>query len=89
MITALYFSRPAGTKNFEINGCNFGWMVIEDLFAREIERSRTNRLRRVKDLQENFIYRDSWTRLNVKPAKIMQVLFVLNSTMERDFYYRP
>lgn len=48
-------------------------MAIEDLFAREVERSRTNCLRRVKDLKENFIHRDSWTRLNVKPAKIMQV----------------
>ena len=73
MIAALYSSRPAGTKNFQINGCNFGWMAIEDLFAREVERSRTNCLRRVKDLKENFIHRDSWTRLNVKPAKIMQV----------------
>lgn len=73
MIAALYSSRPAGTKNFQMNGFNFGWMAIEDLFAREVERSRTNCLRRVKDLKENFIHRDSWTRLNVKPAKIMQV----------------
>jgi len=73
MIAALYSSRPAGIKNFEINGCNFGWMAIEDLFVREVERCRTNQLRRVKDLRENYIYKDSWTWLNVKPAKIMQV----------------
>ena len=27
----------------------------------------------MKDLKESHIYRDCWTRLNVKPAKIMQV----------------
>ena len=39
-------------QEFEINGCNFGWMATEDLFARQIEHYC---LRRVKDLQENFI----------------------------------
>ena len=73
MIAALHSSRPGGTKNFEIDGCNFGWKALEDLFFREVERARTNQLRRVKDLKESHIYRDSWTRLNVKPAKIMQV----------------
>lgn len=28
----------------------------------------------VPGLKSNFIYRDSWTRLNVRPAKIMQVV---------------
>ena len=77
MIAALYSSRPGGTKNFKIKGCNFGWMAIVDLFSREVECSRSNQLRTVKDLRENFIHRDSWTRLNVKPAKIMQVTQLL------------
>lgn len=77
MIAALHSSRPGGTKNFEIDGCNFGWKALEDMFFREVERARTNQLRRVKDLKESHIYRDSWTRLNVKPAKIMQVNHVV------------
>ena len=77
MIAALYSSRPGGTKNFKIKGCNFGWMAIVDLFSREVECSCSNQLRRVKDLRENFIHRDSWTRLNVKPAKITQITHLL------------
>ena len=73
MIAALHSSRPGGTKKFEIGGCNFGWKALEELFLREVERARTNQLRRVPDLKESHIYRDCWTRLNVKPAKIMQV----------------
>ncbi len=78
MIAALHSSRPGATKNFTIGGCNFGWKAIEELFLREVERARTNQLRRVKDLKESHIHRDCWTRLNVKPAKIMQV-FIVNS----------
>lgn len=58
---------------FDIGGCNFGWKALEDLFFHEVERARTNQLRRVPDLKKSHIYRDYWTRLNVRPAKIMQV----------------
>ena len=34
---------------------------------------KMNELVRVPGLKENYVFRDSWTRLNVKPAKIMQV----------------
>lgn len=61
---------------FDIGGVNYGWKGLEDLFLREVERARTNQLRRVPDLKESHIHRDCWTRLNVKPAKIMQV-FIL------------
>jgi len=44
------------------------------MLAREIERKKSDQLPRVPGLKENFVYRDAWTRLNVKPAKIMQVL---------------
>ena len=77
MIAALHSSRPGGTKKFEIGGCNFGWKALEELFHREVERARTNQLRRVPDLKESHIHRDCWTRLNVKPAKIMQVYIIL------------
>ena len=61
MIAALHSSRPGGTKTFEIGGCNFGWKALEELFLREVERARTNQLRRVPDLKESHIYRDCWT----------------------------
>ena len=34
---------------------------------------KMNELVRVPGLKENYVFRDCWTRLNVKPAKIMQV----------------
>lgn len=46
---------------------------MEDLYRRELGRMRANMLVRVPGLKESHIIRDSWTRLNVKPAKIMQV----------------
>ncbi len=55
MIAALHASSPGGAKTFEIGGCNFGWKTVEDMFFREIERVRTNQLRRVKDLKESYI----------------------------------
>jgi len=41
---------------------------------------KSNQLPRVPGLKEKFVYRDSWTRLNVKRAKIMQVLIVQSCT---------
>ena len=43
------------------------------MLKREVNRIRQNQIPRVPGLKESFIYRDPWTRLNVKPAKIMQV----------------
>ena len=77
MIAALYKSRiqKAGSNHFQQGKKTtaFGWEVIEDLLKRELNRAKTNQLCRVPGLKENYVYRDSWTRLNVKPAKIMQV----------------
>ena len=39
MIAALHSSRPGSTKNFAIDGCNFGWKALQDLFLREVESS--------------------------------------------------
>lgn len=71
MIAALYASRSRGANRFSIQGTNFGWKAM---LKREVERMKKNELVRVPGLKENYVYRDSWTRLNVKPAKIMQVL---------------
>ena len=55
------------------DGVVFGWEPIERQLEREIQRKRKDELPQVPGLKESFVYRDSWTRLNVKPAKIMQV----------------
>lgn len=74
MIAALYLSRASKSSNrFECGGVQFGWEVIEDMLKREVARMKKNQLPRIPGLKESYVYRDSWTRLNVKPAKIMQV----------------
>ena len=45
------------------------------MFGRETHRARAGVSRRVHRLWESYVYRDIWTRLNVKPAKIMQVSY--------------
>ena len=76
MISQLYQSRSSGTRNFTCDGVSFGWKALEDLYRRELGRMRANMLVRVPGLKESHIIRDSWTRLNVKPAKIMQVIIL-------------
>ena len=43
------------------------------MFAHEVGRLKEQKKVRVPGLKSNFVYRDSWTRLNVRPAKKMQV----------------
>ena len=43
------------------------------MYDRECARVRNGQTRMVPKLKESFIIRDSWTKLNVSPAKIMQV----------------
>ena len=38
-----------------------------------MDRARKNRMLRVPELKYQYVFRDSWTRLNVRPAKVMQV----------------
>ena len=82
MIAALYHSRSDGTApsmfRQGVECHTFGWETIENLLKREIQRAQSDLMCRVPGLKENFVYRDSWTRLNVKPAKIMQVRFEWN-----------
>lgn len=75
MIAALYSSRVdgKGTNAFDESGVVFGWEPIEDMLHREVQRKKNSQLPRVPGLKENYVFRDPWTRLNVKPAKIMQV----------------
>ena len=73
MINALYSSKQRSSKNFTLNGVEFGWQAIVDLWYRECERRGKGCARMVPRLREAYILRDSWTKLNVAPAKIMQV----------------
>lgn len=75
MITALDHSRMRGSSpnNFIHDEIQFGWEAIQDMLAREVSRIKRSELPRVPGLKESYVYRDPWTRLNVKPAKIMQV----------------
>lgn len=73
MVSALYSSREGKSKCFYLEGVRFGWSTIVDMFTREANRARSGVPRRVPGLRESYVYRDVWTRLNVKPAKIMQV----------------
>lgn len=76
MVSALFQSRPrdvGGTRTFEKNGVEFGWKSVQDLYRREVDRMKSGQARRVPKLRESHIIRDSWTRLNVLPSKVMQV----------------
>ena len=76
MIAALYSSRTSNSdspSNFFHNGEYFGWEIIEAMLTREVQRINQNQLPRIPGLKESYVFRDPWTRLNVKPAKIMQV----------------
>ena len=73
MINALHSSQVGGTKNFTLDGQNFGWQAIIDMFERECQHVRDSNARMIPKLREAHIIRDSWIKLNVIPAKIMQV----------------
>ena len=73
MINALYSSKYSGSKAFKLNGVEFWWQVITDLWQRECARRENGNARMVPKLRESHVLRDSWTKLNVAPAKIMQV----------------
>ena len=65
MINALFSSRDGGTKYFEYGGGTFGWKTIEKMYGRECSRRANGLARMVPKLKES--------KLNVHPAKIMQV----------------
>lgn len=61
------------TRSLTLQGVEFGWKAIIDLFAREMNRRRINDRELVPRLKESYVIRDSWTKLSVEPSKIMQV----------------
>ena len=73
MIAALYSYRPNGSKDFTEDNHQFGWKIIQKVFAEDLERAENGLSRKVPGLKYAHVYRDNWTRLNVRPAKIMQV----------------
>lgn len=75
MIAALYSSKEnGGTKDFvSAAGFHFGWETISDVYRVDMMRAKKGQSRMVPKLKYSYIVRDAWTRLNVLPAKIMQV----------------
>ena len=77
MVTALNHSsqtaKHSKPSSFDIGGSRFGWEAIENMYKRELARRQNGELPRVENLRESDVYPTAWTRLNVKPAKIMQV----------------
>ena len=75
MINSLFQSsqHDKSLSHFLKENIHFGWDSICKMFKREVARIQNDELPRVPGLKENYVYRDSWTKLNVKPAKIMQV----------------
>ncbi len=73
MVAALYSSRNDGTKQFRRSGVIFGWSTIQTVYKSDLNRAQQGISRRVPGLKYAHVVRDSWTRLNVLPAKIMQV----------------
>ena len=78
MINALFSSKDGGTKEFRRGDrVSFGWNTITDLYKREIARVGQGCTRMVPRLKEAHCLRDAWTKLNVHPAKIMQVSYIM------------
>ena len=74
MINALFSSKPGGSKLFQhAEKAAFGWETINNLYERELKRVSQSQTRMVPRLKEAHCLRDAWTKLNVHPAKIMQV----------------
>lgn len=85
MINALFSSRqPSGTKQFMLEGVEFGWQAITDMWYRECERRNRGSARMVPKLREVHVVRDAWTKLNVHPAKILQVILICTT-----YKYQP
>ena len=64
----------------------FGWQTIMDLYQRELARVSQGCTRMVPCLKEAHCLRDAWTKLNVHPAKIMQVSFNFIFVYEIPFF---
>lgn len=52
MISALFQSRSGGTRNFLKSSRHFGWQAIQNVYKREIERTKSGLVRRVPKLKK-------------------------------------
>ena len=52
------------------------------MYNRDVQRAGNNGIRRIPDLLASHIFRDKWTRLNVKAARIMQQNHVIAELRE-------
>ena len=61
------------------DGTCFGWSTIQAVHRADLHvcRAKGGISRRVPGLKFSHIVRDSWTRLNVLPAKIMQACYAI------------
>jgi len=73
MIAALNSSRPEVFKDFTQDNHQFGWKTIQKVFAEDLDRTENELSQKVPGLKYAHIYRGNWMRLNVRPAKIIQV----------------
>ena len=51
----------------------FGWATIVEMYKQKVDRFRQQQTGMVPQLKEVHVLGDAWTKLNVSPAKIMQV----------------
>ena len=74
MVNALFSSKAGSTKQFKcVKEAEFGGKAITDLYTCELVQVSKRQAKMVPLLREEHYLRDSWTKLNVLPAKIMQV----------------
>lgn len=72
MVGQLHASRQNGTKSFIKDDVGFGWKPIREIYQNDVQNARMRNLQRVPQLKLSYVVRDAWTRLNVKPSKILQ-----------------
>ena len=65
--------------DFYLKGSVFGWQAIIDLYQRECGRRNSGAAEMVPKLREVHVLQDLWTKLNVHPAKIMQVMYSVST----------
>jgi len=76
MINALFSSKANGTKHLlMVTHVYLGGKQLWILYQRELARVSQNCTRMVLRLKEAHCLHDAWTKLNVHPAKIMQVSY--------------
>ncbi len=79
MINALYSSQRGGTKAFTLDSVQFGWQTVIDMYKRECDRHSSGCACAILKMRESYVLRDAWTKLNVLPAKITELMNLINS----------